>query len=124
MPTEEKITEQRTYRAVKNYLRNEVFGKFAEEEGGKGWKSWLRLQIVEASKDAYKGLSHEGLVREVIKREVGAVFNQWRKDGALTAVIEKIIREEVQNHIRSGLKISASLEVDVNPKRYVEGAEF
>lgn len=97
-PTDETITDRRIYRALRNYLHNEVFGQAAAEQGFAGWKAWLRKAVIEGSKDAYKGLSQQSIVETTIRREVGAVFDHWRKEGALTTKIEGEIPRQRQRN--------------------------
>lgn len=123
-PAEEKITDGRVYRAVRNYVQNEVLAGLAQEDRAKGWKDWLRRQVIEASRDAFKGFSREKWVEQCIRNEVGAVFNTWSKEGALRGKIEEIIRQEVQKIIKDRMEVTATLKLDHQPPRYEEKAEF
>lgn len=122
-PAKPTFSDRAVYRAVRNYLKNEVVGKVAAQEG-KGGLTWLREQIIESVRETMARIGGDSAIRAAIREEIGNVMTRWGGEKAFKARIEQIIREETQAYLKANLKVSASLELDVNPKRYEGEATF
>lgn len=128
-----RLDKRMVQQAVRDFFRNEVLPKtaaYASESEQVATRTeamrWLEAEIKAASQEVLGGKfskGGDGLIRDFVRDEIKKALGNRT---SVSAMVEKIVREEARAIIEKSMRVSvhAEIEVERDPGKYEREAQF